>query len=154
VEAKVKGSDIKWNDFAGTLKANVCRVDNGEPTLPIFNAQLVHFTGNCGIKALSHLRFVFPNTSDTFKKQCISLIESFAYHRTNCGMLVGSDTNTVGHKGATLDLVSRFGEGYVVVPPTWNPNYTWAKHHCISLFWKDLNTCTHEDGWVQEQRAI
>lgn len=160
INAKVGGSDIKWNDMAGKFAIELFTKATGVLIRPLFSGQLVHFTGNCGIKALSHLWTAYaaggnklPLGFDDFKRQCIKIVESFAYYQTNCGMLIGSDTNCVGFKGPTLTLIEGFGENYHISPPTWNPNYTWSKDHNISLFWKDLNSVTHEGGWVQEPKG-
>lgn len=158
VKAYVGASDIKWNDFAGSLRGVV--VDTaGVELCNLFSCQLVHFTGNCGIKAIDHLEIGRIPGMTTAAKEALSdacrailtTIESFAYHKTNCGVLTGSDTNcrgsVHGFKGNTIVNIEKFGSGYIVTDPTWNPNYTWSKGHQISLFWKDLNASSHQDYW-------
>lgn len=151
LDAEVAGSDIKMNDMAGTLKAEV--QDDGKFCLNLFSCNLVHFTGNCGIKAMDHLSFFqLPATKDKHKddySKMLSIIESFAWHKTNCGFLIGSDTCAKGYKGATLMNIEQYGTNYHVSKPTWNPNYTWSKDHKVVYFDKDLNSVKHVDYWGQ-----
>ena len=133
--------DIKWNDSAlkliwkiPTQYFNVSKSYMREGI--ITSVELMRFTGNCGFKAMSHL-FVI----DSFRKytgEILNFIESFAYHRLNCGMLIGSDT--VG--GDTYSNIKKYGEGYKFSESTWNPNYTWGPTHKVLLYYKDLNEKT------------
>lgn len=149
VEGKTRGSDIKWNDFAGTIKG-IVQGASDETVCHLFSCNMVHFTGNCGVKSIDHLQLgSFPGGS-TCKEafpSLLKIVESFAYHKCNCGYLIGSDTDTKGYMGGTLTNIRVYGVDYVTSPKTWNPNYTWSKDHTISLFWKDLNACTHQNYW-------
>src|SRR2546428_5583611 len=53
LSAEVKGSDIKWNDMAGKLTMQA--IKDGKEIFKLFDCELTHFTGNCGVKAISHL---------------------------------------------------------------------------------------------------
>lgn len=150
LKAEVKGSDIKWNDMAGTLWGSV-RVDDKE-IIQLFSCNIVHFTGNCGIKSFDHLYFLTIPTQvkDQFVnqfKELFKVIESFVYHKTNCGYFIGSDTCTGAYKGRTLMNVLAYGENYHVSDAVWNPNYTWAKDHKVAFYWKDLTQDKHVDYW-------
>lgn len=148
IKAEVRGSDIKWNDMAGTLCGSV-RVDDKE-ICQLFSCNIVHFTGNCGIKSIDHLTITVPPLSDTLtaeRKEFLKILESFVYHKTNCGYLIGSDTCTTQYKGRTLMNILAYGENYHVSDAVWNPNYTWSKDHKVAFFWKDLNKDKHVDYW-------
>jgi hypothetical protein len=150
-------SDIKWNDYAGTFKV---QIKDGDVVLgSIISCNLIHFTGNCGVKAISHIGLA-PNWAGDPKavgqlkdhpqaaaiKELLKVVESFAYHKLNCGWLLGSDTWS-SYKGRTLAIVTELGENYHVSDKTWNPNYTWSKDHSIAFFNKDLNKAKHVDYW-------
>lgn len=143
LSANTKGSDIKWNDMAGTLTMQIFDA-NQKMVGDLMNCQLVHFTGNCGVKAASHIFLQAGGSVETYKA-LLAIIESFAYHRTNCGILMGSDTE----QGRTLGIVQKYGSKYQFTEKTWNPNYTWsgAKDHKIVAFWKMLNEEKHTDYW-------
>lgn len=148
VDGATNQSDIKWNNLSGRFRLAVVRPDAGE-VASLIGCQIDCFTGNCGIKAIDHLHlFRHPSVPDTKEKykELIKIVESFAYHKTNCGILIGSDTNT-NYRGTTLTNIMEYGDGYVVTEPVWNPNYTWAKTHRISLFHKDLNAAEHTQYW-------
>lgn len=134
VEAEVKGSDIRWNDMAGTIRFLAGAQQVG-------SCHLGHFTGNCGAKYIAHLQLNVP--TPTAKKELLALIESFAYHKTNCGIIVGSDT-MFPYKGQTIKNIEEAGEAYEVLPQIPNPNW----HHKTSLFWKDITKQTHTDHWA------
>lgn len=128
VEAAIKGSDIKWNDMEGVIRI----VDKSN--FSYASCHLGHFTGNCGAKYIAHLYLI--------KSHLLSLIESFAFHKTNCGLLIGSDT-TEPYTGNTLSLLKTHGKNYQVLPSVKNPNW----NHHTALFWKDLNKETYIDYW-------
>lgn len=150
ISGAVRGSDIKWNDFAGTIRI----LTSAANPVQIGSCQLVRFTGNCGAKAISHV--YIPVGMSYFQKEwaekILALFESFAYHKTNCGLLIGSDTNTDKYKGMSLLAIRDFGKNYHHEKPLWNPNYTSTRTHMISLFWKDL---TAEENipnyWINEE---
>lgn len=133
-EGAVKGSDIRWNDSAGSLVISA----GGKN---IASCHLVRFTGNCGAKSIAHLSISAPNKKA--QKQLLRIIESFAYHKTNCGILVGSDT-TYPYKGNTLKTVESVGENYHVLDSVPNPNW----NHKTALFWTDLTQRKHVDHWA------
>lgn len=134
-------SDIKRNNMSGTLILE--HFDNRQRALGnLFAVQIDGFTGNCGIKAIDHLYIRSPKIA----KQALKIIESFLYHRTNCGLVIGSDT-IQPHIGETLSFIRNYGENYEISKPVWNPNYTWAHNHRIALFQKDLTKTEHVSYW-------
>lgn len=132
-EGAVSGSDIKWNDSAGKLVISA----EGKN---IASCHLVRFTGNCGAKSLAHLSISAPTKEA--KKALLAIIESFAFHKTNCGIIVGSDTTYPG-KGYTLQLVEAVGENYHVLDSVKNPNW----NHKTALFWTDITKRKHTNHW-------
>lgn len=139
ISVNIGTSDIKWNDMSGKISGHICN-NQGAKINSLFSFQLVNFTGNCGAKAISHLS-ICPLVD---QKIVMTFIESFAYHRTNCGILLGSDTNPGGH---TYRTIKEHGTGYTIGDPIWNPNYTWNKKHKVSFFWKDLTKEKYFDYW-------
>lgn len=147
VQAAINGSDIKWNNMSGVLTFKVL---DGDRVIPVAGCQIDCFTGNCGAKAIDHLYILLTGQlkpNDMIYKKILKVIESFLWHKANCGILVGSDTHRKDWSGTTLKLIQNYGEAYKVVPPVWNPNYTWSKQHTISLFYKDLNGEKYVDYW-------
>jgi hypothetical protein len=150
VSGAVRGSDIKWNDFAGTIRILTLEAK----PLQIGSCRLVRFTGNCGAKSISHV--YIPIGMSYYNKKwadkVLALFESFAYHKTNCGLLVGSDTDSKLYKGMSLLAIRDFGKNYHHEKPLWNPNYKHSKEHTISLFWKDLTSEENiPDYWMNEE---
>ncbi len=102
------GGDIKWNDCALELSWSIPKNQFNVPKSwdrdgILAKVQLVRFTGNCGVKALSHLTInpeLIKNTTEI-----LEFIESFAYHRLNCGILIGSDTT----EGSTYSMIKNTG---------------------------------------------
>lgn len=136
------GSDIKWNNMSGILQLNLT---DGNIKYTIAHVGIDCFTGNCGVKAIDHLSF-YPN-HDNLKSNILSIFESFLYHKTNCGILIGSDT-VEPHPGGTIKAIKSFGKNYEFSKPTWNPNYTWSKQHRIAFFSKDLNKEEYFNYWT------
>lgn len=136
-------SDIKWNNMSGILQFNLT---DGNVKYTIAHMGIDCFTGNCGVKAIDHLNF-YPGHNDV-KERIVKIFESFLYHRTNCGYVIGSDT-IEPHPGETIKSIKSYGKNYEFSKPTWNPNYIWSggKGHKIALFSKDLNKEEHFNYW-------
>ncbi len=158
--------DIKWNNANAIMKISV------PPTIDkkaMFDAntarygtpyyerhlsvEIKPFTSNCGAKAISHIGIMTHQIYDEQNKQFLKYIESFLYHKCNCGILVGSDCIDFGSEppygGMTGNFIKVFGQGYVISEPVWNPNYTWggAQNHKIFLFHKYLVVNELPDYW-------
>lgn len=145
VTGNINNSDIKWNDMSGEFKIIVYDKTGAEFKI-LCGCKISSFTKNCGIKAIDHL-YINSNNID-IAVYLLKILESFLFHRTNCGLVVGSDVNmTPSRYGGSLYNVITYGNGYIVTPPVWNPNYTWSHKHTISLFHKDLTVVEHQDFW-------
>jgi hypothetical protein len=143
-------SDIKLNNFAGTFTIQAYLKDQIRATL--CSAGITCFTGNCGVKSVDHLYLYGTNqiSADVLtavRKELVKIVESLAFHKMNCGLLIGSDTNCQSYRGETLRNIMQFGEGYVIDDPVWNPNYSHQRSHTISLFRKDLTHIEHVNYW-------
>lgn len=136
-EGEVRGSDIKWNNSMGKITMHATGVKG--PLLA--SCHIGQFTGNCGAKYIAHLNLNGP-TVET-KRLLMALIESWAYHKTNCGIIVGSDT-THPYKGQTVKNIEEVGMDYVCLPDVPNPNW----NHKTALFWKDITKSTHTNHWA------
>jgi hypothetical protein len=149
LEIKLDGchnrSDIKLNNFAGTFVINILK--DGKYYCPILSSNISSFTGNCGVKSIDHLYLCDQVDNKKLKTELLQILESLVFHRMNCGLLIGSDTNCDSHRGTTLRNIQLYGEGYEVDRPIWNPNYDWDKTHKISLFRKDLTGFDHTNYW-------
>jgi hypothetical protein len=155
VDGNPNGSDIKWNNFSGQFRLSVVDKE-GKERVSLLSTQIDCFTGNCGVKSIDHLHLQakanthkgWDSEYKTAASRMLEVLESFLYHKTNCGLLVGSDTY-VGptYRGRTIMAVEEYGSGYKIGEPTWNPNYTWDTKHRIALFQKDLNGTKHHDFW-------
>lgn len=149
IDGNPNGSDIKWNNFSGKFKLSVVNKD-GREVVPLISCQIDCFTGNCGVKSIDHLHLQWKNDKKYAEvaRQLIEVLESFLYHKTNCGLLIGSDTYvSKALRGQTITAVEEYGKDYKIGERTWNPNYTWDKDHRIALFQKDLNGTKHHNFW-------
>lgn len=150
IDGAVNGSDIKWNNLSGKWRLSVIR--EKKEILSLIGCQIDCFTGNCGVKSIDHLylyQHPYIKQDAAYVEKCremLQILESFLYHQTNCGWLIGSDTKAK-YMGSTLQNIELYGTGYEQTKPVWNPNYTWDRTHNIAIFTKDLNAVEHTPYW-------
>lgn len=137
-EGEVAGSDIRWNNSMGKIK--IVATDDKTNRI-LASCHIGQFTGNCGAKYIAHLHLSAPEPKA--RKALLQIIESWAYHKTNCGFIVGSDTTYPG-EGQTIKHIKQDGEKYQVLPEVPNPNW----NHKTSLFWKDITKQQHVNHWA------
>ena len=153
--------DIKWNNSELTInfkryyplahKDESDAIKNKYGELPVFDKLSCHitpFTENCGAKSLSHIT---GGRTPEDRIKFLELVESFMFHKMNCGILVGSDYKELatGYSGRTGRTIKEAGKDYVILDSVWNPNYTWkdGKDHNIFLFYKYLRPDVYTDYW-------
>mgnify|MGYP001610293494 FL=1 len=146
------GGDIKWNSIDAKIYMQIPYTEARRaefeahrklyrtgihPYVNTFQAYVRPFTHNCGAKTIGDLSMV--GTSEECKL-FMTYLESFLWHKCNCGLIVGSDYVDGTDVGYTGYCVKTYGTGYTVEEPTWNPNYTWknGRDHKIFLFHKQL----------------
>jgi len=135
-----QNSDIKWNAWSGRL---AIQLSNGDQKIAdVFNCEINPFTGNCGIKAISHVYFAADQAMSakdrkSWRARVLTMVEGFLYHVCNCGLVIGSDNNA-GGSWSTGGTVKEFGVDYTFSNWVWNPNYTWSKGHKVQVFSKEL----------------
>lgn len=139
-----QNSDIKWNAWSGMFSIQL-HDEKGTMIAQPFFAEVNPFTGNCGIKAISHIRFTGDQAMTEkerakWRDEVFKLFEGFLYHVCNAGFVVGSDSGTKKkyYEQGTGWTVEKYGEDYTFSDWTWNPNYTWSKEHSVAIFSKNL----------------
>ena len=141
VKGHRNNSDIKWNAMTGEMFFDIPKEAQAKGFQSLFKAHIQPVTGNCGVKAISHLWLYkdFTKTKDEHLKEkatlALNIIEDFLYHNTNCGLVLASDT--IG--GGTHQIIQAGEKGWNETEHVWNPNYTWSKDHKVSMMWKVLN---------------
>lgn len=164
VKWRVEGiltGDVKWNNINAKIQMYIPYPESERASLEehiqrygrnanlykkIFSVNVRPFTHNCGIKTIEDLAL---KGSIQKCKLFITYLESFLWHKCNCGIIIGSDYIDKQEEGDTGRIIKRYGIGYIIEEPTWNPNYTWlgGKTHNIFLFHKQLGANVPVDYW-------
>lgn len=143
ISGNAGNSDIRYNDFKGKLVFRNTKLGKSQISDAVAGVVVEPFTGNCGVKAISSL------WASGSMSEFIEVLESFLYHMTNAGFVVGSDWVS----GRTIQIIKMVGKDYIFSKEIWNPNYTWdadARKHNIVLFHKQLK----DDGKLETWRPL
>ena len=147
------GGDIKWNSIDAKIYMQIPYLESKRDEFEMyqkrygpgaqqwtntFKAVVRPFTHNCGAKTIEDLSMSgTPEECKLF----FTYLESFLWHKCNCGLIVGSDYIDGPDTGQTGYCIKTYGIGYTFEEPMWNPNYTWrpdGRNHKIFLFHKQL----------------
>ena len=155
-EIEVKGyrnsSDIKWNAMTGYFRILPSAAMKKYGINEVFYVEIRAFTGNCGIKAISHFRVAKEwgaksDIQDKVFKAAMPLLNDFLWNKTNCNMVIGSDYTG----GQTFGLIKRSGD-FEFTDETYNRNYGQSNtSHRIRAFWRILDKSEGKNNYFNAE---
>lgn len=122
VSGDTSGSDIQWNNGRCDVQISI------KGTSRHLQFQVAPFTGNCGVKAVSHL---YGNESDILELWPVA--EKLLSYKFMASILMGSDYI----HGMTALMLPQLGFR-TVVEPVKNWNYGQSSNHRILVFAKEI----------------